>query len=85
MKIFKQNLTIEDSQEISLPVGSKILTIQIQHEQPTIWYECDPYNERELVKIAIYPTGAELPENPGTYIGTFQLMMGQLVFHAYRK
>lgn len=33
--------------------------------------------------IRIYGTGHPMPDNPGSYIGSFMLHGGEFVFHAY--
>lgn len=83
MKIFKQKLKRVDLQTISLPWNSNILTVQIQNDEPVIWYECEPNNSLTDIKIAMYPTGLELPHNVGRYIATIQLENGSVVIHVY--
>lgn len=85
MKIFKQTLKIEDTQTLLLPFNSKILSLQTQRGIPVIWYECEEQNSLTPFVLDTYPTGANLPENHGTYIGTYQLQDGDLVFHVYKK
>ena len=49
-----------------------------------LWVEIDPnVTETEYRRFLSYGTGHAMPDNPGTYIGTFQLQGGDLVFHTY--
>lgn len=83
MIIWKWTLEITDRQELHMPVGAKLLTVQMQHGKPCIWALCDENHERALRTIAIYGTGNPMPENPGEYVGTFQVDSGLLVFHVF--
>lgn len=83
MRIWKQILDIVDRQEITVPIGAKFLTVQLQQDHLAIWFECNEANPKQEVVIAIYGTGNPMPHEPGKYIGTFQLDNGELVFHVY--
>lgn len=84
MQIWKWDLDLAGEQTLELPVGAAILTVQLQHDVPRLWALCD---EKESVKVkrrfAIYVTGHPMPNEPGHYIGTFQLHGGSLVFHVF--
>ena len=80
--IFKYSLDPTGS-FIYLPAGAKILTVQVQNNQPCIWAEVDPTNYTVKRDISIIGTGHTLPKKEVTYIGTFQLFGGDLVFHVY--
>ncbi len=73
------------NQSIMLPAGSKILTVQAREEEskPVLWALVDPERQEEERLLSIYATGTELPDDPGTYLGTFQLFQGSLEFHAF--
>lgn len=84
MRIWKYRLNIIDEQQLFLPVDAKILTVQTQHGTCYLWTLVNEENTaKELRKIAIYGTGNPLPDNPGEYIGTFQMRGGDLVFHVF--
>lgn len=69
---------------VEMPKGAKVLTVQTQDNKPFIWALVDA-NAREFEerKFVPYGTGHLLPDEPGTYIGTFQLNGGSLVFHLF--
>ncbi len=73
-------------QAIKLPVASEILSVQLKgDDSPVLWAMVDPEAQEEERTISLYTTGAELPDDPGTYRGTFQLYDGSLEFHAFES
>lgn len=86
MRIFKWTLAIKNEQTIELPLGSKILSVQMQGDSPRLWALVDEHQERKQSRrIAVYGTGHHLPDDPGEYLGTFQVYGGELVFHAFER
>lgn len=85
MRIWKWRLTVTDSQIILMPRGAKILDVQNVKGIASIWALCDPNMECEARQIEIYGTGNIVPDNPGTYIGTFQIAQGELIFHVFES
>lgn len=83
MKIFKYLLYPSDSFELELPKGAKILTVQVQFEKPQIWALVDPNADNEKRQFRMIGTGHEIKEKNLTYIGTFQMMGGHLVWHLF--
>lgn len=81
--IWKFPLDIEDRVRIPLPAGAQLLSVQMQGETPCLWALVDPAAEKEMRYIDVYGTGHEMPDKPGRYISTFQMMGGRLVFHAF--
>ena len=66
-----------------MPSEAKILAVGEQHEQIVLWAAVDSGalpNQRRL--FAIVPTGGEIPEDAGTYLGTVTLQ-GWFVAHVY--
>lgn len=83
MKIYKYPLVITDVQRINTFLGAKPLSIMVKNENPYLWMTVDPTANKELVRIDMYGTGYELPDNPGCYIGSFMVHNGALVFHVF--
>ena len=81
--IWKQPLSIVPQQQFWLPRGARPLCIQVQHCEPILWYQCDSEAVKTVRRFDMYGTGREMPADAGTYIGTFQLDSGSLVFHVY--
>lgn len=86
MRIWKYPIEVTDQQNVKMPNGAKILTVQMQGDKPFLWALVDetlPKFQFEVHAIAIYGTGNPIPDQPGDYIATFQMMGGGLVFHAF--
>jgi len=83
MKILKAILAITDMQTIYAHGEPKFLSVQEQHGEVCVWYECNPANMMRPYRISIYGTGHEMPANPGKYLGTVQTLQGAAVWHVY--
>jgi hypothetical protein len=83
-KIFKYSLKVTDYQEISLPKGYEILTIDVQFDNPYIWVLVDPNSPTMDVTFEIFGTGHPIHENKHrSFVGSFQIGDGNLVFHCF--
>ncbi|MDO8573013.1 MAG: hypothetical protein Q7S11_04630 [bacterium] len=82
--IWKFPLEVTDNQTVELPVGAKALSVQVQNEKPCLWAMVDTKTKIESRVIQIFGTGHPVL-NEGDYIGTFQMLGGSLVFHAFIK
>lgn len=72
---------------IRIPIGSDILSIQVQGNIPCIWALVDPEMEKETTFIDVIGTGQEfrtLSINR-KFIGTIQLGGGALVYHIFEQ
>jgi len=68
MTIWKYHL--ED--KVEMPIGAKILDIQMQNNELVIWALVNPDNKTETRFFHSYPTGAVIPGDPGIYLKTLQ-------------
>jgi hypothetical protein len=86
--VWKFSFTPDDDIEIDMPEGAQILTVQIQFEQPCIWALVDPKSKLKKKRFKLIGTGHPIEINDIVdyrYVGTFQLMEGQLVFHLFER
>lgn len=83
MRIWKWRIDVTDMQTVIMPIGAKLLDVQMQNGECCIWALCDHTAPTEPRTIAIYGTGNQMPEDHGEYIATFQMRGGALVFHAF--
>jgi hypothetical protein len=84
--IWKFPLDITDTQDVTMPMNTEILCIQIQNERPCIWAIVNPKSAfKELRTIITRGTGHPVSEMTGKYIGTYQIDSGSLVFHVFEK
>ena len=86
--IWKFQLETTDYQKISMPKNAQILTVQIQNETPCIWAICNADAEKEDREFEILGTGHPYRDDiwmgkEHSYIGTYQLHSGSLVFHLF--
>lgn len=82
-KVFKYKLQTKDIQEIEMPELSEVLCVQIQNNVPCIWVKVDTKNELKKRFFLVVGTGNPVPDNPSNYIGTYQLLDGDLVYHVF--
>lgn len=69
-----------------LPKEAKILTLQMQNDVLCLWALVDQINETERRNFRMFGTGHPFDMREGfTYIGTFQLLDGKLVFHMFEE
>jgi len=81
--IWKFELPIEGT--IEMPIGAEILGVQVQRDEPRLWAMVDPSAPKEKRQFKIYGTGHTMPDNPGKYVGTFQIAEGTFIFHVFEK
>lgn len=83
--IWKFVLENKDRQTIRLPKKHKFLDVQLQKGITCLWALVDTNTEWEEKAILIVGTGNPCPAFMGPYIGTYQLMNGELVFHVFEE
>ena len=84
-KIYKYAIEITDDQDIVMPVGAKILTVQNQNGVPCNWVLFVFFSEKLNVHIRVHGTGHNVTDSDRLeYIGTFQMCGGSLVFHVFK-
>jgi hypothetical protein len=70
---------------LMLPLGAKVLTVQVQNGDPFIWVLQDPNEQQARRMFTYFGTGHEVPsEYAGGYIGTF-MQEGTLVWHLFER
>jgi hypothetical protein len=83
--IWKFTLQHQDEQEVEMPRGAELLTVQTQRGVICLWAIVDQHTtERDRRTFYIVGTGHRMPENPAVnYIGTVQELDGALVWHVF--
>jgi hypothetical protein len=82
--IWKFELSLEHP-NIEMPAGAQILHIATQRETPCIWALVNPKAPTMTRYLRVYGTGHPMPNDPGAYLGTFQLHGGSLIFHVFEN
>jgi hypothetical protein len=80
--IWKFPLEITDVQTIDVPEGSKFLAVQVQRDVPCLWVLVDPTAPKERFEIHTVGTGNPAPDGL-EYLGTYQVVALNLVFHVF--
>lgn len=84
--IGKFPLRVDDYQTVALPVGSQILTAQVQGDAVCLWAIVDTSTVSKFVcPVWIHGTGQPVGDaaTKGRYLATVQLYAGSLVFHVF--
>lgn len=70
---------------LDLPVGTDILKIGQQKNNPCIWVAVDPdQKEIQVIELEMYNTGATI-EGYREHIGTVEFFEGDEVYHFFKK
>lgn len=86
--IYKFQLEVTDVQDIEMPHGSILLSVQTQNEKPCLWVLV--YNteaEIEVIRLRTIETGTPISDedfDPLDFIGTYQLERGSYVGHVFQ-
>jgi len=85
MQVWKFPLRPADVNEIEMPKGAEVLTIDTQAGYPMMWAKVDPDAEKETRHFRVAGTGHELGVGVGEYLGTFQVRgrARALIFHVF--
>lgn len=81
--IWKYPIPAIDMFHLDIPEGGKPLAVHVQRGQPCMWVQVTPDAPMTLRIFAIYGTGHQMPDDPGTFIGTYLVDGGALVFHLF--
>lgn len=83
--IYKYPVRVLGFQTVKIAAGGKILTAQAQDGGIYLWVEVDKRNalNYQYIGVRVFGTGHEMPDNPGSYLSTVQLIEEGLVFHIY--
>ena len=86
LRVCNYTISVGDYFSLDLPVGAKILTVQVQRDEPQIWALVDP-GQRSKVRHNFrgVRTGHDIKEDSDSliYIGTFQLTGGNFISHLF--
>ena len=72
-----------DTSGFHLPGGERVLSVQYQGDQLSLWAECDPEKPPKLVEICVIGTGHPCPDEKFSYFDTVLDPIGPLVWHIY--
>ena len=81
--VWKYPLKLIDEQTVTMPGEARLLSVQMQHDTPTLWAVVDTNHPTEERSIYMHGTGHPVHNQAWYFIDTFQT--GQLVFHVFSK
>jgi hypothetical protein len=84
-QVWKFPIDTTDTQIVPMPKGADILCVQTQMGVPCLWATVDPTQDAVRRAIRIVGTGHLFDADGLTYIGTYQLQGGTLVFHVFES
>ncbi len=83
--VYKYRVRVEDEFDVPLPVGSEVLSVQMQHGEPVMWVRhTSDTTKIESRRFRLAGTG-HLIVGEWLHIGTFQMSGGDLVFHLFEE
>jgi hypothetical protein len=97
LTIWKFEVPVQDNIQIEMPKGARILSVQAQRnlaaltvgdpiEQVCLWALVNPEATKEIRGFRMVGTDHPIQHSEKlTYIGTFQMQGGALVFHLFEK
>lgn len=93
LTIWKFPFEINDDVEIEMPMGARILHVDMQNGSPCMWALVSSEAEKQKRRFLIFGTGHELPQAPpfepndirAYHVGSFQMADGQLVWHVFAR
>lgn len=93
MKIFKYEIEAPEFRsdladtkykvQVLLPKGAQILSVGAQGYEMYLWAKVDSEQALEQRSLYVMPTGRDLPEALGTFLGRVDLQSQGLVFHIF--
>ena len=85
LTIHKYPFAVDDYVNINMPRFSRVLSVQTQNDMPCVWALVDTDSPLEIKRFRLVGTGHPIKEKEENleFIGTFQLLGGELVFHLF--
>jgi len=70
--VYKYPFRIDDDVSIAMPVGAKILLVDVQNGIPTIWAQVPPQAVMSLRRFRVIGTGHPFDPDRLTHVASFQ-------------
>lgn len=86
--IWKYPVPAEDEFTLDMPQGSVSLSVRNQGNYPCLWALVDPDAPKKPHRFRVFGTGQSISDAEiaaMSYVGTFQIMDGVLIFHLFDK
>ena len=84
--IYKYPVEVDDEFTVELPEGARVLSVDTQHGEPVMWAMVDPTAPTSKRAFRVIGTGHPIDDaDELSFVGTFQLRGGSLIFHLFEK
>ena len=83
-RVFKYPIKLL-SNELDMPLGAEVLTVQVQENVITLWAKVDDQAPMERRGFLVLGTGDKFKGDEGAYIGTVQKADGYLIWHVFER
>ncbi len=85
--IWKFPLDITETQDVRMPRGAKILSVQMQRGKLVLWAVVDPDKAIQERTFHVFGTGHDFPDwlSVEQHVGTVQDMNGALIWHVFQQ
>lgn len=83
VRVLKYKLEPKDRQNVRVPLGSVPLSVHEQFSEIVLYVSAPKTMHLENIQVTGVLTGAEVPDDAGTYAGTLMLNGGSFVKHFY--
>ena len=85
LTVYKYAIPVEDSFSLPMPIGARVLCVQVQRGEPCIWAMINTGADLVRRQFALRGTGHNCDGlgSSRTYVGTFQLGEGSFVGHLF--
>lgn len=85
--IYKYEVIIKDIFTLDIPLGARVLSLQVQRGKPYMWIQVN--SDVLVVETRVFwvlGTGHPFPDEVSLYfLGTFQIHSGNSVFHVFEQ
>jgi len=86
LTVYKYSVPVVDYFTLAMPPGARLLTVQVQRQQPQMWALVDANtSSTEDRHFRLAGTGHPIQEKVDSlvWVGTFQINQGSLIFHVF--
>ena len=83
--IWKFPFEIRDTITCQMPIGARVLCVDVQRGIPCLWVLVSPGEIDMIYSFELRGTGQPFKGNEGRYVSSFMMRDGVLVFHLFEQ
>lgn len=81
--IWKWEFPITDEFALDMPLGARIVHVDVQRGTPCLWAIVVPDDPKVERRFRVYGTGHPITGSSQWHVGSFQMLGGHLVWHLF--